>query len=141
MSRLRTAALLAPLVLTGALLAGCGEDDGTTVTDPGAQTTTPDASTGTSTSAPTSASTSASPVRGPSCADVWSEGATLPKGYDGCDDEGTWVKADGRYCEFGKPLITHDRRWYAVPGGRIARAEADLAGDPGYQDVLRKCSG
>ncbi|WP_435743038.1 hypothetical protein [Nocardioides sp. SYSU DS0663] len=123
----RSATLLAPLALGAALLTGCGEDAGTTAADPAASASSPAAS-------------EPSEPAGPACTDVWTEGATLPRGYDGCVDAGAWVAMDGRYCEFGKPLVTHER-FYAVPGGRIAEAAGELVEDPAYQDVLRKCSG
>ncbi len=39
---------------------------------------------------------------------MWVDGAKLPGGYQDCYDGDVRVKADGRYCEFGKPLITYD---------------------------------
>ncbi|MBC9733375.1 hypothetical protein [Nocardioides marmotae] len=142
MIRLRTA-LLAPMVLTGALLAGCGEDEGTTVSDPAASAS-PSAS-GSESPTPSgdvaTGSASGGPVEGPDCAEVWVAGETLPNGYQGCVAEGRLVKADGRYCEFGKPLITYDDRWWAVPGGRIGEAEGPLVRDRDYRAVLRKCGG
>lgn len=136
MTRLRTA-LLAPLVLTGALLAGCGDDGGTTATDPAAGSEAP-----APTSSDSSATPSASPApEGPDCASVWVTGETLPGGYRGCVEDGRLVKPDGRYCEFGKPLITFDDRWWSVPGGRIGEAEGPLRRDRAYRDALRSCGG
>lgn len=134
MTRRRTAALLAPLVLTGALLAGCGGDEGSTATDPSAPT-------GSGASASGSSTPSAPAADGPDCAEVWVAGEQLPGGYQECWSDGQRVKADGRYCEFGKPLITYDDRFWAVPGGRIGEAEGGLLQDAAYKDALRKCGG
>lgn len=141
-ARRRPGAALAPLALAAALLVGCGEREGTTATDPAAEPT----ATGSGTRSGTASETgepdpSASAERGPVCADVWSAGATLPRGYDGCDDDGAWVEAEARYCEFGKPLVTHADRFWSVPGGRIGEADGPLSEDARYRDVLRKCSG
>lgn len=136
MSRSRTAALIAPLVLCAGLLVGCGGDDGDQVaTDPGTTT-----SASPSASDPPSGSPSAG-GQGPDCATTWVAGGTLPRGYQECDRDGERVKADGRYCEFGKPLITYDDRFWAVPGGRIGESEGRLLDDAAYKDALRKCSG
>ena len=56
-----------------------------------------------------------------------SEGAKLPGGYQDCYDGDHRVKADGRYCEFGKPLITYENSFWAVPGGAITEVEGKLA--------------
>lgn len=138
MSRTRTAALLAPLLLTGALLAGCGEDDGRTASDPA---DTASATPAPSDSSSAGASGDATQATGPDCAEVWVAGETLPRGYEGCDQDGQQVKADGRYCEFGKPLVTFDDRFWAVPGGRIGESDGPLLQDAAYKDALRKCGG
>ena len=77
----------------------------------------------------------------PQCGDIWQAGETLPSAYKRCFEGDTAVKASSRYCEFGKPLITYDDRFYAVRDGRIAEATEPFADDDGYQDVLAKCSG
>ena len=140
MKRSRTAALIAPLVLSAGLLAGCGGDDGDEVaTDPAAGSS---ASSGATPSADPSASASPSAgAEGPDCADVWVAGATLPRGSQECYEDGERVQANGRYCEFGKPLVTYGDRFWAVPGGRIGESSGALLDDAAYEDALRKCSG
>ncbi|NHC24645.1 hypothetical protein G6553_15885 [Nocardioides sp. IC4_145] len=147
MKRSRTAALIAPLVLSAGLLAGCGGDDGDQVAaDPAAASSGSSASSEATPSGDASASASASTsasagTEGPDCAEVWVAGGTLPRGYQECYEGGERVKANGRYCEFGKPLITYGDRFWAVPGGRIGESRGALLDDAAYEDALRKCGG
>ncbi len=127
---MRTRGLLAALALPLALATACGDDSGTTAED-----STPT----TSSSSPTASASAKEPD--PQCTDVWRAGETLPRSYDGCYENDKRVKPNGRYCEFGKPLLTYDERFYAVRGGRIAEASKPFAQDAGYQDVLAKCGG
>jgi hypothetical protein len=137
----RTATLVAPLVLSAGLLAGCSGDDGDEVaTDPAASSSAAAPSGDASASATPSTSPSAG-ADGPDCAEVWVAGGTLPRGYQECYEDGERVKANGRYCEFGKPLITYGDRFWAVPGGRIGESEGALLDDAAYEDALRKCGG
>ncbi|MGI8646532.1 MAG: hypothetical protein ACR2JD_09475 [Nocardioides sp.] len=125
-------------------LAGCGGDDGSTVTDPGSDPstteTTTEATPSASDSATASPSESATP-KGPQCADMWVDEAKLPGGYQDCYDGDQRVKADGRYCEFGKKLITYDNRFWAVPAGPIHEVSGKLLDDVDYRDALMKCGG
>ncbi len=125
---MRTRLLLAALALPLALATACGDDSSDTAAD--VAPTTPAAST-----------SAGDTARSPQCTDIWQDGAKLPGGYDGCYESAKRVKPDGRYCEFGKPLVTYDQTFYAVPGGTIREAQQPFVDDPGYQDVLRKCSG
>ncbi|MGZ8745221.1 MAG: hypothetical protein ACXWXO_20080 [Nocardioides sp.] len=128
---MRTRGFLAAIVLPLALGA-CGGDDSTDTADDPAPTT----------SAASSPSESPSDrPKSPQCVDLWIAGAQLPRVYDGCFEDTERVKPGGRYCEFGKPLVTYDDRFYAVRGGRIAEASKPFAQDADYQDVLAKCSG
>lgn len=130
------AALALPLVLVTA----CGDDTGPTATEPTSTTDATQTPTdGTSTSPSNEVSTPADDTS-PKCDDVWIEGERLPGGYQGCYEGAKLVKADGRYCEFGKPLFTYDLTYYAVRKGIIAKAEKSFAQDPGYQDALAKCT-
>ena len=114
------------LALPLALVTACGNNSDT-ATDP----------------APTSAAPSSpsSPDPSPQCDTLWVAGESLPGGYQGCYEGAKLVKANGRYCEFGKPLITYDERFYAVSHGRIIEAKQPFAKDARYQDTLAKCSG
>ncbi len=141
MIRRLVVAAVVPLVL----LAGCGEDTGA---DPVASDTSsgsPSAleSEGLSESASASVteSESADAATSPACEEVWVDEQKLPGTYKGCYDGEQMIKPDGRYCEFGKKLFTHDDRFYSVKGGTIHEAQEPFRTDPGYQDTLAKCSG
>ena len=127
------------LALVVVALAGCGGDD------PDGTATDPAGATSSATASPTE-SASEAPVESekpkePQCADVWVEGAKLPGNYQDCYEGDQRVKADGRYCEFGKPLITYDSSFWAVPGGIVHEVDGELLDDAKYRDSLHKCSG
>lgn len=63
----------------------------------------------------------------PSCSDVWRDGATLPKDYDGCtNDDGSIEAAVSRECDSGiGTLVTYQDDFYALLGGKITEAPAD----------------
>lgn len=143
----RTRAGLGPVRLLGALalvvavtlLAGCsGDDPDSTATDPAGETSSATAS---PMESATSEPAESEKPKEPQCADVWVDGAKLPGGYQDCYDGDQRVKADGRYCEFGKPLITYESSFWAVPGGIIHEVEGKLLDDAKYVDSLHKCSG
>ncbi len=120
-------ALIAPL----ALVTACGDDVGNLAQEP----------------APSTPPVSSIEPSGlleeldPQCITIWQAGETLPGSYQGCFEDDVKVRADGRYCEFGKKLYTYADRFYAVRQGRIAEASEPFAQDAGYQDALSKCSG
>src|SRR4051812_6550489 len=90
------------------LMSSCGDDSSSTADDP---------STGTS--------SSASDSGWPSCSDVWVDGGTIPKTYQGCvDDDGTEVKADKQSCSSGQVLVTYDDTYYGVLGGPVNQTES-----------------
>lgn len=131
----QTVSLLAALLLPVALLAGCGGDDGdAAATDPAPA---PSSSTATPTESPSASET----PQGRLCDEVWVAGAKLPGGYQSCYLDDKRVKANGRYCEFGKSLITYDGRFWAVPGGPIHEVPGKLLDDTNYRDALASCSG
>lgn len=131
--------LLAALLLPLALLAGCGSDDGDdSATDPAA----PTSATATPTeSTPTESPSASETPRGRICDEVWVADAKLPGGYQSCYQDDRRIKANGRYCEFGKSLITYDGRFWAVPGGPIQEVSGKLLDDADYRDALASCSG
>lgn len=128
-------ALGAP-VLSVVLLSGCGSDSDTAADD-----TASPASDSTPADASTTAEESADAGGFPDCADVWQEGRTLPEDYLGCMEGETPFDLDGIECESGQFIVKHDDRFWAVAGGRIARAEGSLLEDPDYKDDLATCRG
>lgn len=77
----------------------------------------------------------------PSCAEVWVEDAKLPGDYKGCLEGETAVKAENRYCEFGKKLVTYADRFWAVRGGKVNDAKGPLMDSQDYRDDLASCQG
>lgn len=131
----RCATTLLALLLVGALLAGCGDDSTTAADGAGGASPSPEQE---SSSAPAQTKTQ---TPGPQCGEVWIEGETLPGGYRSCYDGETEVEPESRPCSFGKPLLTHEGRFWSVRGGRIAETgEADLLDDQRYRRVLRLCT-
>jgi hypothetical protein len=118
------------IALVGAVaLAGCGSESG------GGS-----ASESTTSAAPSPTESEASPVPdGPACGEVWQDGRTLPGGYKGCREGDAYVRAERRYCEFGKPLITYADHFYAVRAGRIHETSSSLERDRGYKSALASC--
>ena len=140
-SRLRPTSVLVVAAFALLTLAGCGDDDGSTAADPGSETSSSESATPSETPAP-SETTTPEPPAGPACDEVWVDGAKLPGGYQQCfDADGKKMKMDGRYCEFGKPLITYADSFWAVPGGPVHEVEAALLDDPDYAKALAQCSG
>lgn len=146
--RTRTAALTTTLVLSLSTLAACGSDDDSSAQDPQGGTTSAAATdapeesavpTETPTETPTDAATQAPGL--PACAEVWVAGATVPGSYEGCLEGEATVPADGRYCEFGRPLFTYGRDLWAVAGGPVNVTERQLLRDPGYRQALKQCGG
>lgn len=153
------AAALAPLAVLAAVLTACGSDD--TASDPqgatsGSAASDSPGSPSPATSDPASASPTDSPsataslpspddptedVVLPSCESVWVVGTKLPRSYEGCLDGTTEVPADGLYCEFGKPLFTYGKHFYAVENGPVNRTDTVLAKDPAFQKAQRSCGG
>lgn len=90
---------------------------------------------------PTASSEGSTPADGPDCETVWQEGATLPRGYQGCvDSTDTLVPRDALGCSSGQRMVSHDDRFWAVPGGTIHEATAaTLADDSEYAAAVRTC--
>ena len=122
---LRRLLAVVALVVT-VLVTGCSTDTGS---QDGAddQTQTPSAT-------PTEA-------QGQPCSSVWVEGATLPRGYGGCDDGGSFVAKDVLPCSSGQRMVRFDDHYYAVQGGTISETESVLDDDVGYRDAVASCRG
>lgn len=134
---LRVSERRAPLkvAMAAALLlvtAACGGDPDDTAEDP-AESTTP--SSPESTSAPTS---DAPGTEVPDCAEVWVAGATLPRGYQGCEQDGETVRADRHPCSYGAAIVEFDDRFYAVTGKKINEVPS-LAESQQFEQALSAC--
>ncbi len=125
-------------VLSAALLGGCGSDGDAAADDTASES--PSAPSGT-TSEATDPSESATGGGFPDCAKVWRAGRTLPEDYLGCVEGTTPFDLDGIECESGQFIVKHDERFWAVAGGRIAKADSTLLKDPDYTDDLATCRG
>lgn len=123
----RRAARIALLLALGALGACGSEEQPEVATDP--------SSTG---SAPTESSSV--PADAPGCAEVWQEGARLPRGYRGCVDAGEFVDRDAVSCSSGQRLVRHADRYYGVLGGTVHEVAGPLADDRDYRAALRSCT-
>jgi hypothetical protein len=126
----RSAAVAAVLLLAAA----CGDDDGGSAEDPADDTSTsqqPSATDGTSEPPATDL---------PACADVWVVGATLPRGYHGCEQDGEAIKADKHPCSYGSAIIEFADRFYAVSGKQINEVPSLTESDQ-YQQALTACQG
>jgi hypothetical protein len=126
----RFAALAAVLLLA----AGCGDDDGGSAQDPAEDTPTsqqPSATDG----------TSEPPAPDlPACADVWVAGATLPRAYHGCEQDGAAIKPDKHPCSYGSAIVEFADRFYAVSGKHINEVPSLTESDQ-YQQALSACQG
>jgi len=118
---------LAAVVLL--LAAGCGEDDGGTAEDSSGESP-----------AGQSPSATGGGTDLPACADVWVAGATLPRSYRGCDQDGVAVKADKHACSYGSAIVEYDDRFYAVTGKHINEVPS-LADSDQFQQALTACQG
>ncbi|QIK75623.1 hypothetical protein [Nocardioides piscis] len=124
----RIVAALVALLATAALSA-CGDDSEVAPTTRESASDSP------------SVSSSESPLPDgaiPECADVWVDGATLPKDYTACTSDGETVKPVKRTCGFGAKLLEHDGRYFAMLGKPISDA-GDLETNDDYQQLLSSC--
>lgn len=133
----RTAACGGALVLSLALMAGCGNDD----EGAGSQETTSPTPTVAATPTPTPTGTSTDQPEGPACDEVWVDGQKLPRPYRGCvDSDGAWVKTEVQHCSTGQRVVTFDNSFYAVVGRRIIGTSGPLSDDPDYSQLLAACT-
>src|ERR1700712_5301057 len=96
------------------------------------------------TATPTSTKTTSSTpgTHGPSCTDVWQDGATLPKDYTTCSDGNAAGAQDVTKCNDGTRLIAYSDLFYAVTGGKITKPkESPMQDTPAYGKVYSACTG
>lgn len=106
------------------VIAACGTDNGE--------------SDDSSASEPASSSASSETTGLPQCSDVWVDGQDLPLDYEACAEDGRAVKPVSRMCGFGRPMVEHDGRFYAMPGNRI-NDMGDLSTSQQYKQAKRAC--
>lgn len=76
----------------------------------------------------------------PKCSDVWVDGATLPKDYDGCMSGSDMLEASVTSdCADGSQLGGYDDRFYALLGGTIHEVKGEIADDAGYKAAVDAC--
>lgn len=124
---LRAAACAAVAVLS---LAACGGQDADSADDP------PETS-----SSAESPSGDPAPPGTPDCTEVWQEGETIPRGYQGCADEtGAFVERDVLGCSSGQRMVRYGDRFWGVLGGTVNEADGSLDDDRDYKASMRNCS-
>lgn len=127
-------------LLVGLGVTGCGTDGGSgdTPVDASGDTSAP-SEPATKPGRSDKATDEPVPDGAQQCAQVWREGATLPRAYPGCVAEGDFVRSDRLSCSSGQRLVRFDNRFYAVPGGTVREARPTLAKDRDYRDALASC--
>ena len=133
--RVSSTSVLARSALAAATLllaVGCGDDDGDAAEDPAGESPSSQApSTTDGTSEPTAPTL-------PACADVWVVGATLPRDYRGCEQDGAAVKPDKHPCSYGSAIVEFADRFYAVSGKQINEVPS-LTDSEQFQQALSAC--
>lgn len=74
----------------------------------------------------------------PACAQVWKDGATLPRDYEGCEGPTTTELGAGIDCWNSPGLMTYDDRFFALLGGEITEAPV---GSEAYDQAYDECVG
>ncbi|HEY0700342.1 MAG TPA: hypothetical protein VGD43_21370, partial [Micromonospora sp.] len=74
----------------------------------------------------------------PPCAEVWVAGATLPRDYRGCEQDGEAVQADKHQCSYGSAIVEYADRFYAVSGKQINEVPS-LKDSEQYKHALSAC--
>ncbi len=117
-----------PLVLTALLLTGCsGGSGGSDDADGGSDKP--------------SASATPTPT-GPSCADIWKAGETLPDDYTSCVQDGAAAAQEVYECTDGSKLVAFNDAMYAVTGGEIFEPDVQPFQDTEeYGKVYTDCTG
>lgn len=141
---MRRTAVLALLAAVALGSSACGDEDGQ-ATDTGSPTaatgspTQPSPSDSDATDSPSASaepSVEATPV--PACAEVWVDGAKLPRGYDACETDGAIAKPKVHRCSSGQRLVTHAGIFWAVAGATIHETDG-LDGDADFKQAKLAC--
>jgi len=98
--------------------------------------------------APAPESSSDSPPTGepappgtPDCTEVWQEGASIPRSYQGCAEQsGGYVERDVLGCSSGQRMVRFADRYYGVLGGTVSEAARGLDEDRDYREAVRSCT-
>lgn len=130
-ARVSSCLLLALLAAPGMTACGGQTEDAADDANRAASSSSPSDPAGTSESAPPGS---------PACADVWAEGAPLPRSYQGCTEEtGGYVKRDVLGCSSGQRMVSYGDLYYGVLGGTIHEASTPLDRDRDYRAAVRSC--
>lgn len=79
---------------------------------------------------------------GPTCADIWKAGATLPADYTTCVDDGAAARQDVEECLDGTKLVVFMDQMYALTGGKILAPKAQPFQDSEeFGTVYSECTG
>lgn len=90
---------------------------------------------------PEKSETTEVPADAPDCQDVWAEGNTLPRFYQGCvDGAGAYVERDAVGCSSGQRLAVFDDSFWGVLGGTIYAAQGSLDDDREYRAATHRCA-
>jgi hypothetical protein len=110
------------------LLAGCTSSDG-------------DGDGGKDSAKPSATKTTAAPT-GPDCAGIWKAGATLPKDYTKCVNDGAYGEQDVTDCKDGTKLVAYADAYFAVTGGPISKPKvAPMQDTEEFGKVYSACTG
>jgi hypothetical protein len=128
---LRASRLVGAVALVVALGAGCGDD----------RAEEPPDSQGPAAGSSSPAASDAAQTGKPDCSEVWSDGATLPRSYAGCNAAGVFVAKDRLACSSGQTMVRYDDQFYAVLGGTIHASKSSLDDDVRYRKAIASCRG
>ena len=78
------------------------------------------------------------PANAPDCSDIWTDGARIPRGYQGCAEAGKYVERESMACSSGQRMVRYDR-YYGVIGGTVHEAAGPLLHDRDFRDTVRSC--
>ncbi len=144
MTRILTASAWSALLVLA--LGACGSDQAestaSTAADPAASSAEPGSNPDSRTPTPSptpSTEPSASPPTGPACAKVWNPDGRIPGRYQGCLQDGEWVKAHRTQCASGQVLVTFGDRYYGAEGYPVNDVGSPLRASSMYRSAVTSC--